>query len=374
MSYADEARERVRELKARGHAVILAVESSCDETAMALVADGRRVLSGEIASQVDTHALYGGVVPEIASRMHVEALDPLLDRMLAEAGLGMDAIDAVGVTFGPGLVGALLTDQRFHQGAEQLFGLRLTRRCRRRLRCGRGGLGLANRFGDGFLHVYESAARRVRRTALCVRGCHAARRRFCLCGMLFRIRTDPCLALLRGGGLGAFRFRALSFLFAQTLLGFHLPSCFFSPLGAQSFTRLGFRGKVCGGTLRRLAVKARLFLPLEAEALLLFAPQIRRHKVVTDRARNDNQQGQCRRADNRQNQQNPQNRLRRKRAEKSLPRKQERIGAVVVISPVVPPFRLYHRFKGENQCRNRNGKIDPSLPVAEQSGKPHPNR
>ena len=109
MSYADEARERVRELKARGHAVILAVESSCDETAMALVADGRRVLSGEIASQVDTHALYGGVVPEIASRMHVEALDPLLDRVLAEAGLGMDAIDAVGVTFGPGLVGALLT-------------------------------------------------------------------------------------------------------------------------------------------------------------------------------------------------------------------------------------------------------------------------
>lgn len=109
MSYADEARERVRELKARGRAVILAVESSCDETAMALVADGRRVLSGEIASQVDTHALYGGVVPEIASRMHVEALDPLLDRVLAEAGLGMDAIDAVGVTFGPGLVGALLT-------------------------------------------------------------------------------------------------------------------------------------------------------------------------------------------------------------------------------------------------------------------------
>lgn len=109
MSYADEAKERVRELKARGHAVILAVESSCDETAMALVADGRRVLSGEIASQVDTHALYGGVVPEIASRMHVEALDPLLDRVLAEAGLGMDAIDAVGVTFGPGLVGALLT-------------------------------------------------------------------------------------------------------------------------------------------------------------------------------------------------------------------------------------------------------------------------
>ena len=62
-----------------------------------------------IASQIDTHALYGGVVPEIASRMHVEAIDPLLEAALAEAHITLEAIDAVGVTYGPGLVGALLT-------------------------------------------------------------------------------------------------------------------------------------------------------------------------------------------------------------------------------------------------------------------------
>ena len=109
MSYMEIAREKARALKERGHARILAVESSCDETAVAIVEDGRRVISGEIASQVDTHALYGGVVPEIASRMHVEALDPLLDRALSQANMTLDDIDAVGVTFGPGLVGALLT-------------------------------------------------------------------------------------------------------------------------------------------------------------------------------------------------------------------------------------------------------------------------
>ena len=85
------------------------MESSCDETAVAVVRDGRQVLSNAIASQIDTHALYGGVVPEIASRMHVEAIDPLLDRALSEAGVGLTDIDAVGVTYGPGLVGALLT-------------------------------------------------------------------------------------------------------------------------------------------------------------------------------------------------------------------------------------------------------------------------
>jgi len=109
MSYFDRARKKTAILKAKGHARILSVESSCDETAIAIIEDGRRVLSGEIASQVDTHALYGGVVPEIASRMHVEALDPLLDRALEKANLTLKDIDAVGVTYGPGLVGALLT-------------------------------------------------------------------------------------------------------------------------------------------------------------------------------------------------------------------------------------------------------------------------
>ena len=85
------------------------MESSCDETAVAVVRDGRTVLANCIASQIDTHALYGGVVPEIASRMHVEAIDPLLDRALSDAGIDLSRIDAVAVTYGPGLVGALLT-------------------------------------------------------------------------------------------------------------------------------------------------------------------------------------------------------------------------------------------------------------------------
>ena len=85
------------------------MESSCDETAVAIVRDGREVLANCVASQIDTHALYGGVVPEIASRMHVEAIDPLLDAALAEAHVSLDAVDAVAVTYGPGLVGALLT-------------------------------------------------------------------------------------------------------------------------------------------------------------------------------------------------------------------------------------------------------------------------
>ena len=89
--------------------MILAVESSCDETAIAIVRDGREQLANAIASQIDTHALYGGVVPEIASRMHVEAIDPLLDAALAEAHMTLDNIDAIAVTYGPGLVGALLT-------------------------------------------------------------------------------------------------------------------------------------------------------------------------------------------------------------------------------------------------------------------------
>ena len=101
--------ERVEALQKAGHATILAFESSCDETAVAIVRDGREALANQILSQIDRHAVFGGVVPEIASRMHVEALDPLLDAALAEAGMTLEDIDAVAVTCGPGLVGALLT-------------------------------------------------------------------------------------------------------------------------------------------------------------------------------------------------------------------------------------------------------------------------
>lgn len=109
MNYEKRMHEKARAIREKGHAVIMAVESSCDETAVAIVRDGRELISGEIATQIDIHALYGGVVPEIASRSHVEALDPLCDRALQKAGMTPDDIDAIAVTAGPGLVGALLT-------------------------------------------------------------------------------------------------------------------------------------------------------------------------------------------------------------------------------------------------------------------------
>lgn len=87
---------------------ILAIESSCDETAAAIVQDGRTVLSSVIASQIETHALYGGVVPEIASRQHVEAVDIVVQKALDDAQMALADVDAVAVTYGPGLVGALL--------------------------------------------------------------------------------------------------------------------------------------------------------------------------------------------------------------------------------------------------------------------------
>ena len=109
LSYEARMREKANALRERGHARILAVESSCDETAIAIVEDGRIERANAIASQIDVHALYGGVVPEIASRMHVEAIDPLLEMALEEAGCTLEDVDAIAVTYGPGLVGALLT-------------------------------------------------------------------------------------------------------------------------------------------------------------------------------------------------------------------------------------------------------------------------
>lgn len=87
---------------------ILAIETSCDETAVAIVARGREILANQVASQIETHARFGGVVPEIASRQHLLALNPLVRQALAQADLVWDGIDAVAVTQGPGLVGALL--------------------------------------------------------------------------------------------------------------------------------------------------------------------------------------------------------------------------------------------------------------------------
>ena len=87
---------------------ILAIESSCDETAAAVVVDGRDVRSNVISSQIDLHTLYGGVVPEIASRKHIEKINQVIEEALAKAEMTLDDIDAIAVTYGPGLVGALL--------------------------------------------------------------------------------------------------------------------------------------------------------------------------------------------------------------------------------------------------------------------------
>lgn len=88
--------------------LILAIESSCDETAAAVVKNGREVLSNIISSQIEIHKLYGGVVPEIASRKHIEKINQVIEEALEEANVTLDDIDAIGVTYGPGLVGALL--------------------------------------------------------------------------------------------------------------------------------------------------------------------------------------------------------------------------------------------------------------------------
>lgn len=88
--------------------LILAIESSCDETAASVVKNGREVLSNVISSQIELHKLYGGVVPEIASRKHIEKINQVIEEALLEASVTLDDIDAIGVTYGPGLVGALL--------------------------------------------------------------------------------------------------------------------------------------------------------------------------------------------------------------------------------------------------------------------------
>ena len=88
--------------------LILAIESSCDETAASVVKNGRCVLSNIISSQIAIHTLYGGVVPEIASRKHIEKINQVVEAALKEADVTLDDIDAIGVTYGPGLVGALL--------------------------------------------------------------------------------------------------------------------------------------------------------------------------------------------------------------------------------------------------------------------------
>ncbi len=103
--------------------LILAVESTCDETAVALVEDGRKVLSDQIFSQADLHAVYGGVVPEIAARSHLEVISILAERALKEAGVSRKDIDAVACSYAPGLIGAVLVGVNFAKSAALALGV-----------------------------------------------------------------------------------------------------------------------------------------------------------------------------------------------------------------------------------------------------------
>ena len=109
MSYFQTSLEQIRLLREKEHVRILSLETSCDETAAAVIEDGRVILSNIVFSQIDLHAMYGGVVPEIASRAHMEACDRVVDEALKAAGMELQDADAFAVTYGPGLVGALLT-------------------------------------------------------------------------------------------------------------------------------------------------------------------------------------------------------------------------------------------------------------------------
>lgn len=104
---------------------ILAIESSCDETAAAVVADGRTVLSSVVASQIETHQKYGGVVPELASREHLRAITPVVEEALRLAGTSWDELSAVAVTYGPGLLGALLVGVTYGKAISFAHGLPL---------------------------------------------------------------------------------------------------------------------------------------------------------------------------------------------------------------------------------------------------------
>ena len=105
--------------------LILGIETSCDETAVGIVQDGRHLLSSVIGSQVELHARYGGIVPEVASRQHILAMLPIYREALAQAGLTPDRLDAVAVTMGPGLAGALLVGANFAKGLALALGLPL---------------------------------------------------------------------------------------------------------------------------------------------------------------------------------------------------------------------------------------------------------
>ncbi len=123
--YERTARARREAALARGGAALLAIETSCDETAAAVVKNGRQVLSNAVYTQIPLHRRYGGVVPEIASRDHVQHIGPVVRQAMEDAQLGWDDLDGVAVTYGPGLIGALLVGTSYAKGLAFSRGLPL---------------------------------------------------------------------------------------------------------------------------------------------------------------------------------------------------------------------------------------------------------
>lgn len=125
MTYLEKAKQKQQALILRGDAVVLSIETSCDETAAAVVRNGREVLSNAVYTQIPLHREYGGVVPELASRNHVERITEIVRKALDDAGRTLDTIDAVAVTCGPGLVGALLVGVSYAKALALSHGLPL---------------------------------------------------------------------------------------------------------------------------------------------------------------------------------------------------------------------------------------------------------
>lgn len=125
MSYLEIAKEKFDKLKKKKHITVLSVESSCDETAFAVVRDGREVLSNVVSSQIEIHRRFGGVVPEVASRNHILAVSNLYEQALEQAGIKAEDLDAIAVTYGAGLMGALLVGINFAKGLAYSLNLPL---------------------------------------------------------------------------------------------------------------------------------------------------------------------------------------------------------------------------------------------------------
>lgn len=111
--YFEQMQKKVEEIKNKSEVLVLGIETSCDETSVAIVKNGREVLSNTVSTQIDIHTRFGGVVPEVASRNHIEAISNVLNESLKEAGVELKDIDAIAVTYGAGLIGALMVGVGF---------------------------------------------------------------------------------------------------------------------------------------------------------------------------------------------------------------------------------------------------------------------